>query len=279
MNYIIYSVNSDIYSYKDKMDRTKTLVAIIHFMVYGIGQIEQEATMAVTADRPAPYAPATAVLDIVGRYRNRGLIFPVTSDVLARAGISDSLIPRTLQALLTLDLIQENGNPTDTLEGIRLAPEAEYKKRLEAWLKGAYADVFAFVDPMKDDEVRIRDAFRSYQPVGQQARMVTLFQGLCAAAGLIPEKAASTPRPVATPRPRVPTPFVVRPKPVPKNNSAKTTTGLPPALSGLLESLPDASNGWTKEERTKFLTTFQAVLDFCIPTVTTPEKTENDSQE
>jgi hypothetical protein len=54
---------------------------------------------------------------------------------------------------------------------------------------------------------------------------------------------------------------------------------LPPALSGLLESLPDASNGWTSTERDKFMTTFEAVLDFCIPVVAVRSKTENDGRE
>lgn len=102
--------------------------------------------------------------------------------------MAESLIPRTLQALHTLDLIDEQGKPSETLEGIRLAPEAEYKQRLSQWLKGAYADVLAFVDPASDDEIAIRDAFRNYQPVGQQPRMVTLFLGLAAAAGMAAEK-------------------------------------------------------------------------------------------
>ncbi len=106
-----------------------------------------------------------------------------------------------MQALQTLDLFKENGNPTETLEGIRLAPEAEYKKRLEDWIKGAYADVFAFVDPAVDDDTRIRDAFRNYQPIAQQPRMVTLFKGLCAAAGLIGDKPRA-PRAPAPARPK-----------------------------------------------------------------------------
>ena len=145
--------------------------------VLGYLTAKQEAVLAVTADKPAPYATTSAILDIIGRYRNRGLPSPVNADVLARASIPGSLIPRTLQALVTLDLINEAGNPTETLEGIRLAPEAEYKKRLEDWLKGTYADVFSFVDPTTDDETRIRDAFRSYQPVGQQERMSRYSKG------------------------------------------------------------------------------------------------------
>jgi hypothetical protein len=161
--------------------------------------------MAVTQDKPVPYAAPTSILEIVSRRRHRGLPNPINADVLGRASIPPSLIPRTLQALQTLDLIDEEGNPTPTFEAIRKAPEAEYKRSLEDWLKGAYAEVFAFVDPATDDEVRIRDAFRSYNPAGQQDRMVTLFQGLCVAAGLAPDKPSSprnTPRPAAQPRPR-----------------------------------------------------------------------------
>jgi hypothetical protein len=232
----------------------------------GIEPSETEQAMAVTRDRPAPYAPASAILDIVGRYRNRGLPFPVTAEVLARVGIAQSLVPRTLYALQALDLINDIGNPTETLEGIRLAPEAEHKKRLEDWLKGTYADVFSFVDPTTDDETRIRDAFRSYQPVGQQDRMVTLFQGLCTGAGIMPEKAAPTSRirthsassrTAPTSRRSAPTK-----SPPPKQTPSAS---LPPALTGLLGSLPDADSGWSRASRNKFVKTFEVVLDFCIP--------------
>jgi septal ring-binding cell division protein DamX len=222
--------------------------------------------MSVTEDRPAPYATTSSIIDIVSRYRNRGLPFPVTAEVLARAGISDSLIPRTMQSLQTLDLINDAGNPTETLEGIRLAPEAEYKTCLANWLKGTYAGIFAFVDPSKDDGIRIRDAFRGYKPIGQQDRMVALFEGLCAEAGLINSKPA-TPRPAsATPRPRTTTSAstTVRAalKPKAKTSSASE---LPAALAGLLASLPAEGNGWTAATRKKFLTTFESVLDFCFP--------------
>jgi hypothetical protein len=240
--------------------------------------------MAVTMDKPGPYAPASAILEIINRYRNRGLVFPVTGEVLGRAGISESLIPRTLQALQTLDLFGVDGNPTATMEGIRLAPEVEYKKRLEDWLKSAYAEVFAFVDPKTDDETRIRDAFRSYNPVGQQPRMVTLFQGLCAAAGLAPEKTASAPR--QAPRPRSnPLQLSARsrsstaPKSPPTKPNPTTnpiSPGLPPALAGLLASLPPDGTGWTAPQRQRFLTTFTAVLDFCFPVV---EPTDDDDSD
>jgi hypothetical protein len=226
--------------------------------------------VAVTRDKPAPYAPSKTILDIIGRYRQRGLPSPVDADVLVRAGVPESLIPRTLQALQTLDLIDDGGKPTSTFEGIRLAPETEYKKRLEDWLKGAYADVFSFVDPTTDDETRTRDAFRSYHPVGQQPRMATLFQGLCLAAGLI-TSTTSSPRSTAT-APRSSAALLSKrvPAKVTKFTTQTISTahaGLPAPLAGLLASLPANGAGWTSSRRKKFVATFEAVLDFCFPIV------------
>src|SRR4051794_12017518 len=93
--------------------------------------------MPVTADKPGPYATSGAILDLVGRYRSRGLPSPVDSDVLGRAGIAQTLIPRTLQTLHTLDLIDpKTGMPTQTFEALRLASEDEFKDRLSAWIRG-----------------------------------------------------------------------------------------------------------------------------------------------
>lgn len=229
--------------------------------------------MAITREGTAPYAPASAILEVIDRRRNRGLTTPVTADVLERAGIQASLIPRTLQALRTLDLIDETGAPTRAFEGIKLASEADCKKSLEDWLKGAYAEIFSYVDPMTDDETRIRDAFRGFEPDGQRNRMVTLFLGLCRAAGLVPE-ATSTPRPqVSRPRPaaaRMAT-RIAASKPATKP-SLKMATGLPPALSGLLEDLPTPPDGWTATERDKFLTTFKTILEYYIPVVREDQK-------
>jgi len=235
--------------------------------------------MPVTPDQPAPYAPSSAIIELVERHRNKGLPTPVDADVLARAGISGSLIPRTLQAMQTLDLIDADGKPSQVLEGIRLAPEAEYLPRLGEWLAGAYGDALQFVDPATDDETRIRDAFRNYKPVGQQSRMVTLFIGLFKAAGITPIKAA-----VGSTRPKL-APVRTRTRPInkssvqpppPKTNGAVSFDGsLPPALSGLLASLPTHGQGWTKAEREAFMTTFGVVLDFCFPpgVVTAPQVT------
>jgi hypothetical protein len=239
--------------------------------------------MPVTANKPAPYTSPSAVLEVIDRYRNRGLQKPINRDVMGRAGIADGLISRTLQALQILDLIDDKGMPTQTFEALRLASEAEYKKRLEDWLKSAYADVFAFVDPIKDDETRIRDAFRSYHPVAQQPRMVALFQGLCGAAGLIPDradKAMPSPRPAArqTMPPSAQKRVAAAHQP-PVRTAARHSSGdLPAPLAGLLASLPPDGEGWTKDARDKFMATFETVLDFCIPIVKSTREKEGGDQ-
>lgn len=224
--------------------------------------------MAVTADRPGPYAPASAIMSMIDRHRKKGLPSVLDAEVLAKSGVSSSLIPRTLQAMQTLDLIAEDGKLTPTLEALRLAPEAEFKARLAEWLNGVYADALQYVDPSIDDEIRIRDAFRSYSPVGQQPRMVTLFTGLFAAAGIAPERQRAAPR-----KPNRSAsngkPQVAR-KQEQKVDGAKgdghpLQSGLPPAISGLLLSLPAKGKSWTKLERDRFVSTFGAVLDFCYP--------------
>ncbi|MBA3678375.1 MAG: DUF5343 domain-containing protein [Sphingosinicella sp.] len=241
--------------------------------------------MPVTRDQPAPYAPPSSILALIERHRNKGLPSPVDADVLGRAGISESLINRTLQALQVLDLVAENGSPSEVLEGLRLAPEGEYKQRLTEWLNNAYADALGFVDPATDDEVAIRDAFRSYKPVGQQARMVTLFMGLYAAAGVMPEKQMVVRKPPQAGIRKPPTPTAPKARANPnggsggageqKHDSVKIG-GVPPALAGLLASLPSQGAGWPKDQRDKFYATFGAVLDFCFPIMEARTPKEND---
>lgn len=226
--------------------------------------------MAVTTSNSAPYGPPSAIIDLIDRYRNKGLTTPFNPEVLARAGVSESLIPRVWQSLVSLELITPEGAPTETLEGLRRAPEGDLKPRLAAWLQAVYADVFSFVSAT-DEETAIRDAFRAYNPVGQQGRMVSLFLGLCRAAGLRDDdQATSSPRPAAR-KPASSTP-AARSHAQPKQQKQSPplfgvlNSSLPPALNGLLQTLP-SSGEWTKQERDKFVKTFEAVLDFSVNTV------------
>lgn len=230
--------------------------------------------MPVTADKPAPYAPAPSILSILDRNRNKGLPSTVDFEFLTRAGVPGSLAPRTIQSLQTLDLIGEDGKPTDVMEGLRLAPEAEYKDRMADWLRRAYSDALNFVDPETATEAQLRDAFRTYRPVGQQGRMVSLFQGLFAAAGMGPDRQRAAPRRVASSgsvikRP-VPAKTTVFPQDSKRHNSPPSGSSLPAALSGLLASLPADGVSWTQERRDKFMNAFSVILDYCYPIVAEP---------
>jgi len=222
--------------------------------------------MTVSSQSSAPYAPASAIMGLVERYRSKGLPTPIDHEVLARAGVSESLIKRTLQALRILDLIEENGQPTPVMESIRLAPEAEFKGALLQWLQSVYADVLQFVDPATATETQLRDAFRSYQPQGQQPRMITLFTGLFRSAGVGPASDGAPKAPRSKPNPIVKVAASKKERLPPKDvngaGSAGLPTGLHPALVGLLSSLPA---WWTKSDRDRFMTAFGAVLDLAVP--------------
>lgn len=225
--------------------------------------------MPIRPGSTAPYGPPAAVVGLIRGFRDRGLAVPITADVLLRAGVSESLVPRTLSSLEGLDLINDKGMPTPQFEGLRRATTDEFQPLLAETIRAAYAEVFQFVDPAKDGVERVSDAFRSFNPVGQRRRMVTLFIGLCQAAGIIPEGTArkqaapQVKRPIARPGP-VATRHVAAvqwPGEVPRSHGHGS---IPPAIAGLLASLPQ-SGGWTEAEREKFMTTFGAVLDFVIP--------------
>ena len=220
--------------------------------------------MAVSKSNPVPYTTPSAILNIVDRYRQRGLQKPITAEVLSRAGVSEGLIPRTLQAMKTLDLIRDDENPTDTLEGLRIAPSNEYKDCLSDWIKAAYVEVFAFVDPANDNEEAVRDAFRSYTPIGQQSRMVTLFMGLCVAAGIVEKTQRES-------KPRIPRTTTKQRSLNKQRNTHMRDRGegfsgnIPPALAGLLEQLPNEKGNWSQEQFDEFSATFNTVLKFCYP--------------
>ena len=226
--------------------------------------------MPVTQDKPAPYAPASSILELIETYRRKGLPQHITHEVLQRVGVSNSLVPTPSGPSSSFDLINEQGKVTNTLEGLRKAPEGEYKDRLVEWLRNAYADVLTYVDPATDDETRVRDQFRNYNPVGQQSRMVSLFLGLVAAAGMAGEK---TPQPRRV-RPTTSTVFR-KPSRATDGGGSSATPPKPPSkffgggvphfcsLSGLLSSLPQEGETWTQARREKFIETFEAVIDFC----------------
>jgi uncharacterized protein DUF5343 len=227
--------------------------------------------MPIRTGEPAPYAPPATILQVVNALRDRGLTTPINADVLLRAGITESLVPRTLRSLVGLELIDGEGRLTPAMEALRRAPSSDFQARLEEHVRAVYSEVFQFTDPAKDDPKRIADAFRVYEPIGQRARMVTLFLGLCEAAGIIPpnmarksatttsgssaRKVLSAPGAAGRSKPEKQAPATLAPN----------APGLPPALGGFLASIPTDGAGWTRAERDRWLELFGAVLDYAIP--------------
>jgi hypothetical protein len=233
----------------------------------------KEAKMTIQPQGTAPYAPPKTVLDLIDRYRERGLSKPFDADVLGRASVPQSLIPRTLQALRLLDLIDEGGYPTDAFEDLARASKEQYRERLEHLVRHVYADVFMYYNPEVDGAETIRDVFRSYNPRGQKDRMVTLFLGLCEAAGIIEAipKRQPGPKRSASRGTRAPTSGKSA-----KSRSARGGTssdldeltaalGRAPLLAGLLAELPAPGTPLTGAQRSRYVILFGTLLDFYHP--------------
>jgi hypothetical protein len=223
----------------------------------------------------APYAPPATVLQVINAFRDRGLSTPITPDVLLRASINESIVPRTLKSLEGLELLDEAGNPTPAMEGLRRASSEDFKKRLEELVRGVYAEIFKFTDPAKDDLGRISDAFRAFNPIGQRGRMVTLFMGLCEAAGIIPAGTRKAPTVSPTGKPIKPKSMqerfaatrerVANERAALRGSMRSDNGTVPEPLLGLLRALPSNGGGWPKARRDDWLKLFGMTLDFTVP--------------
>ncbi len=241
--------------------------------------------MALQTGGTGPYAPAGAIIEVIERYRDRGLQTPITTDVLERVGIPESLSQRTLQALRLLDFVDADGQPSAELERLSRVPDdGEFKQGIRELLTAAYAEVYSYVDPATDGIDKVRGAFRAYNPRSQQDRMVSLFLGLCEWAGVDTTAAAASkkktraekapapktngPQRPATPQPRKPREVKAARGGASSGPAASPlgdTAGLPPGLVGLLQQIPRGGAGWPEARRDEFLIAFKAVLDFSVP--------------
>lgn len=246
--------------------------------------------MTLTAGQTGPYAPPAGVIEFMRRYRDRGLPVPITTEVLERAGIPETLSQRTLHSLRLLNLVDSEGNPTPEFEEASRAPDAEYKQRLGELLTDVYGEIITLADPATDSYDRVRDAFRGLNPRGQQERMVTLFLGLLDYAGLDTSAASAS-------RKREPAKAgngAARPTTVRKTAAKKVAAGdksrnadsehnhnmddLPAGLVGLLRQIPRGGAGWPSSRRDEFMKAFGAVLDFSVP-VRDSEPSEDEPEE
>lgn len=227
----------------------------------------------------APYTTATAATTVLDAWRERGFGLPVTSDTLTRVGVQESLARRTFQSLVLLDLLNDDGTPTQQFEDFRATRgDDEYRTRVQEWLRGVYADVLQYADPGIDPQDRVTEAFRTYEPSGQRRSMATLLVGLWKYAGLPVKSDGSgdgrsrrvvVARPPA--RPKVTSTGQRGAKSSLAGNTGNISGGdfggeaLPPGLVGLLKQIPSNGVTWTTRRRDAFLQAFGAVLDFSVP--------------
>jgi hypothetical protein len=162
-----------------------------------------------TQENFAPYAPTENVLRVLSKARSGGLRGPIDVPYLTQLGIEQSMAPRSVRALRFLGLIQDDGNPTSLMEQYIQASDEESQTLLRGAIERSYALVLRAANPESDTRAKVFNAFRMMKPQGQWDRMVTLFLGLCRAAGMDVKEAPpsrsgrlDSPREARSPRPR-----------------------------------------------------------------------------
>jgi hypothetical protein len=131
-----------------------------------------------------PYAAPSNIQGFLARARSRNLPDIITTEFLRVAGIPEVVFGRVMQALRFLKLVTEDDCPTDTLVALSGATDTQYREILEKVVRDAYRREFQIIDPATDNQPKIIDAFRPFQPRSQTERMVMLFLGLCREAGI-----------------------------------------------------------------------------------------------
>jgi hypothetical protein len=223
----------------------------------------------------APYAPPASVIQVIKRYRDRGLPDPVTNSSLVTVGVSEGTVSRVTVALKFLGLIDEEGHRTEDFEQLKRANSGEYQGVLAEILRKTYRPIFELVDPAEDDIDAITDVFRRYEPSAQRTRMVTLFLGLCVEAGLAPNDKRPAVRPAAVSKPRYPKPQVDRKPDEVKKNVDETPRREEPVhsdyklLHQLLQQLPKDGK-WTQKQRDRWMQAMTANTDLLIEVIDEP---------
>jgi len=150
-----------------------------------------------------------------------------------------------------------------------VASDEEWPLLLQEALRTAYDTIFRVVDPGTASRNQVLTAFRPMQPNGQWNRMVTLFLGLCQAAGMEvrdapsqrPGKEAGTAPPKIVLPGRAKArggPRAVAPAPLPQTAQAYRPPGsLHPALQGIVAAIPELE---TLDDLERWVTSFKATF-------------------
>lgn len=210
--------------------------------------LNQEVAVANGAEeRRRPYAAPSNVISVIQRVRTRNMPSKIDEQFLDIAGVSANVYGRVFDALRFLDLIDEDGRPTDRLVALGAATDEEYPDLLATVVRSAYVEDFDKIDPGQDPQPKIVGAFRPYQPKSQTSRMVMLFLGLCREAG-IPVLDAPRERSMrtSTPKPRTPSGQTRRRASTPGSGGSGQPGGTP--VGGLLFGVTEADIAALAEE-------------------------------
>jgi Family of unknown function (DUF5343) len=215
----------------------------------------------------APYAAPENVLRVLARARKGG-VGKIDPDFLLQIGIGDGMVARTQRALEYLGFVTDDGTLTPLMTRYIEANDEDAQAVLLSAIRDAYAVVLRAVDPAADDRTKVTNAFRTMKPSGQWGRMVTLFLGLCGAAGIeVVDPVTNRPAKGTPPKERVAS---TRRTPVRRTvqeilgTSSVTgikTPGLDPALGGIVAKLGGIRS---MEELERWWLAFKPTFEFVL---------------
>lgn len=189
----------------------------------------------------APYAPLASVRKILEAIRegNKG---PWTTEACGSAGVTDSMIPRTLNSLEALGIVDAPGNLTASGRALLGTSGPDYTAALASIVSEAYAEVIDHAPPATASAAEVALAFDGFEPRAQQDKMVSLFRGLSAECGLSSARRRRTPARET------------------RGAGARELSGAVSPIEAVLRQLPPGRR-WTKERRDAWITAMTSFVD------------------